>query len=46
MNGVLFFVIWRRGKTYGYFSRASDMMKRECRHCACTFRNLSVGTSS
>lgn len=33
-------------QTHGYFSRASDMMERECRHCACTFRSLSVGTSS
>ena len=33
-------------QTYGYLSRASDMMERECRHCACTFRSLSVWTSS
>ena len=33
-------------RTYGYLSRASDMMEREYRHCACTFRSLSVGTSS
>lgn len=32
--------------THGYRSSASDMMARECRHCACTFRSLSVGTSS
>ena len=34
------------GGTYGYLSRASDMMWRECRHCICTFRSFSVGTSS
>ena len=39
---------WSGGedKTYGYLSRASDMMDRECRHCAWTFRSFSVGTSS
>lgn len=34
------------GETYGYLARASEMMPRECRHCACTLRSLSVGTSS
>lgn len=37
---------WKVEQTYGYLSRASDMMEREYRHCACTFRSLSVGTSS
>ena len=35
-----------RGQTYGYLSRASEMIESERRHCACTFRSLSVGTSS
>lgn len=35
-----------RGQTYGYLSRASDMIESERRHCACTFRSRSVGTSS
>ena len=37
---------WKRGMAYGYFSRASDMMERECRHWDCTFLRISVLTSS
>ncbi len=36
----------RRGMAYGYFSSASDMMERECRHWDCTFLRISVLTSS
>ena len=35
-----------RRYAYGYFSRASDMMNRECRHWDCTFLRISVLTSS
>ena len=39
-------MVFPGGLTYGYLSRASDMMARERRHCACTSRSLSVGTST